>query len=295
VFAGFALDDVDLAPGVRIRFRTGGSGPPVLLLHGNPLTHVSWHAVAIRLAERFTVVVPDLRGYGDSSSPALAPDHSPFSFRAMAQDQVQLMSRLGHERFFVAGHDRGGRVVHRLCLDSPTSVSRAAVLDIVPTLDMFDSTSREWSLRYWHWSFMAHPPDLPEAMMAAVPARFYIEHKLGISNGRGQFFDPRALAEYVRCFTQKTIRASCEDYRAAATIDLELDRADLHRRIGVPLLVLWGLRSNVAALFDPLALWRARGHDVHGRGLDAGHYLPEEASEEVLEELGSFFAQAGPA
>jgi haloacetate dehalogenase len=293
VFEEFTRTDVDLGE-VRVHVRHGGSGPPLLLLHGNPLTHVSWHAVASPLAERFTVVAADLRGYGDSSAPVPSPDASNYSFRSTARDQVALMRELGHRRFSVAGHDRGGRVVHRLCLDSPEAVVRAAVLDIVPTQHMFANTSREWALAYWHWSFLAHEPDLPERMLGAVPARWFLEQKLGLRSGSPTFFDERALAEYVRCFTPETVRAVCADYRSAATVDLDLDTADLPRRVQAPLLVLWGSRSNVSRLFrDPLSVWRQRGDDVTGHAVDAGHYVNEEAPAEVLAAFLDFFGPQG--
>jgi haloacetate dehalogenase len=290
MFEGYERADVDVADDVRIHFRHGGTGPPLLLLHGNPMTHVAWHKLAGPLAERFTVVAPDLRGYGDSSAPEAAPDHSNYSFRAMAQDQVALMAHLGHDRFAVAGQDRGARVVHRLCLDHPERVSRAAVLDIVPTEHMYANTSKEWAERYWHWPFMSRPADLPERLMGSVPAEWFLRAKMGRDAGDPGCFDEEAFAEYVRCFNAKTIRGSCEDYRAAATIDLELDRADLHRRVDVPLLVLWGAHSNTQKTFgDLLPIWREGAVEVTGGPLDCGHYISEEAPEGVLEAFEAFF------
>jgi haloacetate dehalogenase len=225
IFPGFTLTDIETS-GARIRLRHGGNGPPLLLLHGNPLTHVSWHKVAPRLAEHFHVVAADLRGYGDSSAPPEEPGSVNYSFRAMAQDQVEVMAALGHSRFFVAGHDRGGRTTHR-------KLKLTANLNHIP---------------------------------------------------------PAIWDEYVRCFNEKTIRGSCADYRAAATIDCELDTADLHRRLAMPVLVLWGNSSSVGRRFaDPLALWRQRADDVRGEALPSGHYVNEEAPEQVLTWFLRFF------
>ena len=289
IMPGFTLTDIETS-GARIRLRHGGAGPPLLLLHGNPLTHVSWHAVAPRLAQRFHVVAADLRGYGDSSAPPEAPDHSNYSFRAMAQDQVEIMAALGHSRFFVAGHDRGGRTVHRMCLDHPDKVIRAAVLDIVPTLDMWAAMDKEGALSGWHWPFMAQAADLPERMLASVPADWFMRKKLLKLTANLNHIPQAIWDEYVRCFNEKTIRGSCGDYRAAATIDCELDSADLHRRLDMPLLVLWGAQSSVGRRFaDPLELWRRRAKDVRGEALPGGHYINEEAPRQVEDWLLRFF------
>ena len=286
---GFTVTDIDTS-GARIRLRHGGSGPALLLLHGNPLTHVAWHKVAPRLAERFHVVAADLRGYGDSSAPEEAEDHSNYSFRAMAQDQVEVMRALGHDRFFVAGHDRGGRTVHRMCLDHPDTVMKAAVLDIVPTLDMWAAMDKEGAIGGWHWPFMAQPADFPERMLGSVPADWFIRKKLLKLTADLSHIPPEIWDEYVRCFDEKTIRGSCADYRAAATIDCVLDTADLGRKLAMPLLVLWGKASSVGKRFaDPLALWRARAEDVRGGPVRSGHYVNEEAPEEVLDWFGRFF------
>ncbi|MPZ60984.1 MAG: alpha/beta fold hydrolase [Propionibacteriales bacterium] len=289
-FEGFEVDDFDTADDVRIRFRHGGSGPGLLLLHGNPLTHVSWHKVAAPLAQHFHVVAADLRGYGDSSAPEPGPDHVNYSFRAMAQDQIRLMAHLGHQEFYVAGHDRGARVVHRMCLDHPELVRKAALLDILPSQYVFTHTSKAWAMKSWHWSFMAQPADLPEGMMGAVPAEWYMERKLSKPGVGLAPFHPDAFAEYVRCFTPKTIRGSCEDYRATATYDFELDTADLDRKVSVPTLVLWGLRSHTGTVYgDVLGIWKERIEDVRGRGVDCGHYVNEEAPDDLLAELLPFF------
>lgn len=291
LFRGFEARWVR-TPGADIFLRHGGEGPPLLLLHGNPLTHASWHKVARTLATRFHVVASDLRGYGDSIGPAEGgANHVNYSFRAMAQDQVDVMAALGYDRFFLAGHDRGARTAHRLALDHPDRVRKVALLDIVPTRYVWAHTSREWALGSWHWSFMAQPDELFERMMAAVPAREYVLRHLG-RTGTPAFFDDRALAEYVRCFTRKTIHGSCEDYRAAATIDLEHDEADHRagRMIGAPSLVLWGRRSAVGHLYaDVLGIWREAASDVTGGPVESGHYPQEEAPQAVLEAFERFF------
>jgi haloacetate dehalogenase len=212
IMPGFTLTDIETS-GARIRLRHGGSGPPLLLLHGNPLTHASWHAVAPRLANRFHVVAADLRGYGDSSAPPEEPDSANYSFRAMAQDQVEVMRSLGYERFFVAGHDRGGRTVHRMCLDHPETVLKAAVLDIVPTLDMWAAMDKEGAIGGWHWPFMAQPAPFPETFFNAVDPDWFMRKKLLKLTADLNHIPPEIWAEYVRCFNEKTIRGSCGDYR----------------------------------------------------------------------------------
>lgn len=291
-FESYDLRDHRVDEDVTIRYRIAGQGPPLLLLHGNPLTHVSWHKVAAPLAERFTVVAADLRGYGDSSAPEPGERHENYSFRAMARDQVSLMQHLGFERFFVAGHDRGARTTHRMCLDHPDVVRRAALLDILPSQYVYANANKEWALRSWHWTFMVQPADLPERMMGSVPPEWFMEKKLS-KPGRGLSpFSDEAFAEYVRCFTPKTIRGSCEDYRATATIDLDLDTADLDRRIDMPVLLLWGRDSHTQKVFgDVLAIWRERCSDVRGWGLDCGHYVNEERPDEVLAAFLDFFQE----
>lgn len=287
LFPGFRLLDVATSS-VTIRARVGGAGPPLLLLHGYPQTHAMWHRVAPRLAERFTVVCADLRGYGASGKPPSTPDHAPYSKRAMARDMVELMAALGHDRFRLAGHDRGGRVAHRLALDHPGAVERLAVLDIAPTREMYRGTDDRFARAYWHWFFLIQPPPFPERAIGADPDAFWIE-KCGFGSAGLGIFEPVALAQYLRAFRDPaTIHAACEDYRAAAGVDLAHDDADGGRKLRQPLLVLWGEKGVVHACFDPLALWRLRADDVRGRALPGGHYLAEELPEAVAGELEAF-------
>jgi haloacetate dehalogenase len=289
MFEGFETRSVATSQ-TTIHARLGGRGRPLLLLHGFPQTHVMWHRVAPLLADRFCLVVPDLRGYGDSSKPPSDPVHAAHSKRQMAQDMVEVMSALGFDRFRVAGHDRGGRVTHRMCLDHSQRVERAAVLDIVPTRTLFRSTDMALALGYYHWFFLAQPEPLPERLIGADPL-FYLHRKLtGWGTGGLEQFAPEALSEYERCFSDPgTIHASCEDYRAAASIDLEHDEADLDRTIECPLLVLWGENALMHKHFDVLATWRERAREVAGKPLPCGHYLAEEQPEPTAAELQRFF------
>lgn len=288
MFPSFELTRITVGA-VTVRARVGGSGPPLLLLHGNPQTHVMWHRIAPELARRFSVVAADLTGYGMSSKPPSVPGHEPYSKRAMARDQVAAMRALGHERFGVIGHDRGGRVGYRMALDFPEAVQRLAVLDIVPTLEAFTRGGREFGLGYYHWFFLAQPAPLPERLIAADPDWFWRWHT---TRGPGDFFAAEALNDYLACFRNpETVRAICEDYRAGATIDCEHDAADKQagRRIRCPVLALWGTRAKLEAWYDTLAVWREWADDVRGRALDCGHYLAEEAPAETLAELTDFF------
>jgi haloacetate dehalogenase len=278
---------------IEICARDGGSGPPLLLLHGFPQTHAMWRRVARLLAPRFTLVMPDLRGYGDSSKPADSLDHAEHSKRAMAADMRFLMRRLGHERFGVAGHDRGGRVAHRLALDHPDAVTRLAVIDIAPTLDMYECTDLAFASAYYHWFHLIQPAPLPERMIVG-DWRFYLRHKMGgWGSGGLAHVEPDALAEYERAFgNPATVHAMCEDYRASAGIDLAHDRASraAGEKIACPLLVLWGERGVVHRLFDPPALWRAQcAGPLTTRLMPAGHYIPEELPEATAAELQAFF------
>ncbi len=290
VFEGFELKQLSVGA-VELRLRVGGSGPPLLLLHGNPQTHVMWHKVAPALQRRFTVVASDLTGYGKSSKPPSSPDHAAYAKRAMARDQVELMRLLGHERFFVAGHDRGGRVGYRMALDFPAAVRKLAVLDIVPTYEAFARGGREFGLGYYHWFFLAQPAPLPERLIGADPHWFWHWH---VSRGQApDTFTGEALEDYLDCFGKpETIRAICEDYRAAAGIDCEHDAADKRagRRIACPLLALWGAKARLEGWYDTLAVWREWAEQVSGQALACGHYLAEEQPEATAAQLLAFFS-----
>jgi haloacetate dehalogenase len=264
---------------------TGGAGPPLLLLHGFPQTHAIWHRVAERLARDFTVVATDLTGYGDSAKPIATDTFAPYTKRAMAAAQVGLMSSLGHRRFHLVGHDRGGRVAHRLALDHPDAVMSLTVLDIAPTLDMYRQTGEAFARAYWHWFFLIRPAPVPETMIGANPD-FYLRQHMSRGPSGIDLFDPRAFAEYERCFRDPAmIHAACEDYRASAGIDLVHDEADRAAGIEAPLLVLWGAEGAVGRNFDVLSLWKARARQVTGAALPGGHYIPEEAPDQLLERL----------
>ncbi len=290
LFPGFSRQQVQTS-GATINLVRGGSGPPVLLLHGFPQTHAMWHQVAPVLAESHTVIAADLRGYGDSSKPNGGGEHAAHSFRAMAADQVEVMRTLGHERFVVLAHDRGARVAHRMALDHPDTVDRLAVLDIVPTAHVLSTVDRRLASSYFHWFFLTQPEPLPEKMIGADPLLF-LHACLGAFGSGLDTYAPQALAEYERCFGDPgTIRGVCEDYRAAMSIDAEHDRVDRGRRLSQPLLVLWGSRGIVGQLYDPLAVWSEYSTDVRGQGLDGGHFLVEERSEETIRLLQSFLAE----
>lgn len=294
LFPGFRSELVH-APGADIHVVVGPprEAPALLLLHGYPQTHALWHRIAPGLASRFNVVAADLRGYGDSGKPASAPDHGPYSKRAMALDQVEVMRELGHERFFLCGHDRGARVAHRLAVDHPQAVMKLAVLDIAPTLAMYEQTTEAFARAYWHWFFLILPAHFPERMIGSDP-KGYLRAKMGAGAGGLERFAPEAWAEYERCFTPGMIHASCEDYRAAAGIDLEHDRADREagKRIACPVLALWGAHGVVQKCFSPLDEWRRVADDVRGHALPAGHYLPEEVPNLVAAELERFLFEA---
>jgi len=288
MFEGMTKAQIDVS-GASIHLRYGGAGPPLLLLHGNPLTHVMWHRIAPRLAEDFTVVASDLRGYGDSSKPEGGADHSGYSFRAMARDQVEVMAALGFDSFYVCGHDRGGRVAHRMALDHPERVKRVAFLDIVPTRHVLTHITKEWAIDSYHWFFMAQPYDYPEQMLISYGLERYIRRKLDKKGVGMSGFAPEALAEYIRCCTPENIHAVCEDYRAAVGIDLVHDEADLDQKLAMPVLVLWGERSHVNRSFKPIEAWRERAIDVRGKMLPCGHYPAEQVPDETYAELIAFF------
>lgn len=286
-FDGFETRDVATS-GTVIRTCSGGSGPPVLLLHGHPETHLMWRHIAPVLAERFTVVMADLRGYGDSGKPPTDREHAAYSKRAMALDMAEVMTAYGHDRFAAVGHDRGGRVAHRLARDHRDRVSRLAVLDICPTLDMYERTDMAFARAYYHWFFLIQPYDLPERMIGADPA-FYLRAKLASAAGDG-VFPVEIAAEYLRHYARpETIHAICEDYRASAGIDLDHDRADRDRVLELPIQALWGACGVVGRSYDVLALWQAyTTGEVSGTALPCGHFLAEEAPAETLAALLPF-------
>jgi haloacetate dehalogenase len=292
-FEGFTKTEIKTS-GARIVTVHGGKGPPLLLLHGNPFSHLSWQKFAPRLAEEFTVVATDLRGYGDSEKPPGGDDHSGYSFRAMAQDQIEVMKALGHHRFYVAGHDRGARVVHRMCLDHQEKVARAAILDIIPQHHLFNHVTKSWATFSWHWFFMIQPYDFPEHLMSADPD-FFISKKLAKTKQGLSFFDPAALEEYKRYMRNPaTVHAMCEDYRATAGVDLAMDTKDFEagKKITCPSLILWGATGGVGRNHDPGPgeIWQRYATDIRrAHAVASGHYLSEEAPDETYKELCEFF------
>ena len=277
--------------GVRLSGRMLGRGRPLLLLHGHPQTHVMWHRVAPALAQRFTLVLMDLRGYGDSGRPPSDSEHLAYSKREMAADALAVMQHHGFDRFQVLAHDRGARVAHRLAADHPQAVERLMLLDIAPTLAMYQNTSEAFAKAYWHWFFLIQPPPLPEALIESDPVR-YLRSVMGRRHAGLVAFAPQALAEYERCMQiSGTAHSLCEDYRAGATIDLDHDRADVAagRRLEQPLRVLWGEHGAVGQCFDVLSLWRQRASQVMGQALPCGHYIAEEAPQTLLDEAFGFF------
>ena len=293
----FRLEKQKVSTGIQLAYRIGGQGPPLLLLHGYPQTHFMWAKIASRLADHFTVVMSDLRGYGDSDKPKSDSMHETYSFRAMAEDQVSLMGLLGFDRFAVAGHDRGARVTHRMCLDHADRVTRAAVLDIAPTLTLYERTDMSFAMGYYEWFLLPQPEPFPERLIGADP-KFYLRYELlGWSGDKeadiASIFDPECLAEYERCFCDPlTIHTTCEDYRAAASIDLVHDREDRDtgRKIQCPLLVLWGDANPVLRAYDMLDTWRrVSNNTVEGKALPCGHYIPEEVPHDVIAAFESFF------
>ncbi len=291
LFPGFAQRRIRTR-GATINLVVGGEGPPVLMLHGYPQTHAMWHRIAPKLARNYTVVCPDLRGYGDSSKPKGLPDHANYSKRAMAQDMVEVMARLGHDSFHLVGHDRGGRVGHRMARDHGPEVVRSfTVLDICPTLKMYESTDMAFAKAYYHWFLMLQPAPLPEKMLAPV-VPYNVLAGSGLSAKGLKAYSKAALAEYVRAFSDpRTVHATCEDYRASGGIDLEHDRADRGKKLAMPVQVLWGRRGVIGTQFDCLADWREVASKVSGKKLDCGHFIPEEAPAETLAEIQKFLAR----
>jgi haloacetate dehalogenase len=284
LFPGFGVRDIAVDGTTQIRVAVGGKGSPLLLLHGHPQTHAMWHRVAPDLAQRFTVVLADLRGYGASSKPASSVDHATYSKRVMAQDMVAVMQFLGHDSFDVIAHDRGARVAHRLAADHPQAVGRMVLLDIAPTLAMYEQATGDFAKSYWHWFFLIQDAPLPERLIEADPAA-YVRDVLGRRSAGLAPFDSRVLREYQRSLARPgAAHAVCEDYRASATIDLEHDRLDRSAgsRLQAPLLILWGQHGVIQRCFEPLAEWQRVAIDVRGHALPCGHYIAEEAPAELL-------------
>jgi haloacetate dehalogenase len=293
LFPGFDIHSVDVGDGVQITATVGGAGPPLLMLHGHPQTRALWHRVAPALARDHTLVMADLRGYGDSSKPAGTADHGNYAKRVMAQDQVNLMASLGFEQFDVLAHDRGARVAHRLAVDHPEAVKRLVMLDVGPTLSMYEQTTEAFARAYWHWFFLIQPAPLPERLIEANPAA-YIRDVMGRRSAGLAPFDPRALAEYERCIALPgTAHGLCEDYRAAAGVDLVHDRSDRNagRMLEIPVLALWGAQGVVHRCFEPLKEWRRVARNVEGQALECGHYIAEEAPDALLAHVRPFLAR----
>jgi haloacetate dehalogenase len=290
MFEGFKISKVQTT-GANINVVSGGQGPPVLLLHGNPQTHVMWHKIASLLAREFTVIASDLRGYGDSSKPADGENHSNYSKRSMALDQIEVMSHFGFEKFAVVGHDRGGRVGHRLALDHPDRITKLVVIDIVPTYKLLHNVSNEVATAFYHWFFLVQPAPFPETLIANN-AEFYLKYMMFRDMSHEEipaWMGQDAFSEYLRCFRDSgTIHANCEDYRAAASIDMKHDEEDLKHKIFCPVLALWGEHGAVHRLFDVLAAWQERAANVSGKPLPGRHFLPEEIPDETLAELRAF-------
>ena len=288
-FPGFERRRIKTS-GAEINLVTGGSGPPLLLLHGYPETHLMWRKVAPRLANEFTLVIPDLRGYGDSAKPPAGQDNETYSKRALALDQVETMAELGFEQFAVAGHDRGARVAHRLARDHAEQIERVALLDIVPTLYRFETIDQKAATSSWHWFFLIQPRGFPERLIGSE-TEFFLRHQLSALLREPAKLEPEAFADYLRCFKNPdTIRATCDEYRAGASIDLEHDRADRGRKLTMPLLMLWGKRSSQGSGYDVLAVWRDHAENVSGQAIDSGHFIPEEAPDDAYKALHGFFA-----
>ena len=290
-FPGFEHVDVR-TQGAVIRLRHGGSGPPLLLVHGNPQNHTCWYKIAARLAEHYHVILPDLRGYGDSSLPEAGVNHVNYSFRAMSADILEIMDQLGHEQFFVAGHDRGGRTVHRLCLDHPQRVKKVCLMDIIPNHYVWTHPTKAWVIGTWHWAFMAQPEPFPERLISAVSADYYIRSRMMIRGGTGLvFLTDEAMSEYIRCYTLKTITGSCRDYRATATCDFEMDTEDKDKKLKMPQMLLWGARGHSPERAKEfLSIWHQYADNIVATDpIDCGHYMQEEKPDVILDHFRSFF------
>jgi haloacetate dehalogenase len=290
-FAGFERHTAEVN-GVRIAYIKGGSGPALLLLHGHPQTHVIWHKVAQTLAQHYTVIASDLRGYGDSDKPQGLPDHSNYSKRVMGEDQIALMAHLGFDQFLLMGHDRGGRVAYRMALDHPEVIRKLVVLDVAPTLAMYEKANRAFATAYYHWFFLTRPAPFPETLINSHPDA-YLQNTIAGRSAGMKPFTPEAYAEYLRCLRDPaTIHGICEDYRASAGIDLEHEREDLAagNKIQAPMLTLWGKHGVIEQCFQPLEEWQHLAANVHGHALDCGHYIPEDEPQLLLDEVLPFLS-----
>lgn len=291
MFAGFTRHTAAVN-GVNIAYIKGGQGPALLLLHGHPQTHVIWHKVAETLAQHFTVIASDLRGYGDSDKPQGLPDHSNYSKRAMGEDQIALMQQLGFDQFLVMAHDRGGRVAYRMALDHPEVIRKLVILDVAPTLAMYEKANRAFATAYYHWFFLTRPAPFPETLINSHPD-VYLQHTIAGRSAGMKPFTPEAYAEYLRCLRDPaTIHGICEDYRASAGIDLDHERADLAagNKIQAPMLALWGKHGVIEQCFEPLVEWQQLAANVQGHALDCGHYIPEDEPQLLLDEVLPFLA-----
>jgi len=286
ILKGFKEQRRAVNGGININYAIKGDGPPLLLLHGYPQTHAKWHKIAPALAERFTVVAPDLRGYGDSDKPEGDEKHITYSKREMAKDQVELMQSLGFEKFQIVGHDRGARVTHRLCRDHPQRIERAVIMDIIPTAEVYARMTKATATAYFHWFFLIQPRPYPETLLGNS-AQFHMDYLANALGGK--VFSQEAFAEYMRWFQNPaSIHASCEDYRAGATIDLEHDALDKHKKLSCPLLVLWGESSLVGLAYDNMAIWRDYAENVEGKGIPGSHFIAEESPDETFKALLDF-------
>jgi len=287
MFEQFKQDKINVN-GININYKIGGKGEPLLLLHGYPQSHILWRKIAPLFAENYTVICSDLRGYGDSDKPESDKSHLAYSKKNMGLDQNELMKKLGFNEYFLVGHDRGGRVAHRMAIDYKENIKKISVLDIVPTSHVFKNTNALLARRYYHWFFLIQSFPHPETMIGNDP-EYYIRSKLKMWGANDEYLTEDVLQEYLRCFTPETIHASCEDYRAGASIDLKHHEEDLHKKISCPLQVLWGAKATVEELYDPVKVWKEWAINVEGKSIDCGHFLPEESPIETYDAIIKFF------
>jgi len=287
MFEQFKQDKINVNE-ININYKIGGKGEPLLLLHGYPQSHILWRKIAPLFAENYTVICSDLRGYGDSDKPESDKSHLAYSKKKMGLDQNELMKKLGFNEYFLVGHDRGGRVAHRMAIDYKENIKKISVLDIVPTSHVFKNTNALLARRYYHWFFLIQSFPHPETMIGNDP-EYYIRSKLKMWGANDEYLTEDVLQEYLRCFTPETIHASCEDYRAGASIDLKHHEEDLHKKISCPLQVLWGAKATVEELYDPVKVWKEWAINVEGKSIDCGHFLPEESPIETYDAIIKFF------